>query len=300
MNAHVDNTRALSDLAHKVDELPLLPQVLVSLLQLDVDDDDYFEEFARLAREDPALAVRVVALANSAASCPVAPMVSIREALVRVGTDTVRSLTTSLAVQRVFMPTDPSQVRLWQHSITAAVTAEAVAARTPSLGIAPDHAYLAGLLHDIGRFVMLEHASAQLLAVDDHQWDTPEHLIDADYDVFEFTHSELGYLACKHWGLPRTISDAVRTHHGGKLDLIEAGSPDAMNYCVQVADRLSFLMLTGPEIDDDTDALTAKVATRCLAPVFEGGGADARELARQLPTINATRNKMLSELGFPL
>lgn len=91
-----------------IDELPLLPQVLVRILQLNSNSEDYFEQFELLAREDPALAIRVVALANSAASAPVSPIVSIKDALTRMGATTIRNLVTSIAVQRVFLPSKPN------------------------------------------------------------------------------------------------------------------------------------------------------------------------------------------------
>ena len=300
MSAHIENHRALQAFVHKVDELPLLPQVLVRVMQLDPGADDYFDELTLLAREDPALAVRVIARANSAASCPVKPMLSLKGALVRVGADAVRSLVTSLGVQRVFMPTDPSQVRLWQHSITAAVAAEAVATFTPALGVPPDHAYLAGLLHDIGRFVMFEHAQAELLAVDHHEWDTPEHLIDADYEVFQFTHSELGFQACLHWGLPLAIANCVHTHHDSPLPSVGSGSPEALSYCVQVADRMALAVLDDRVDDVDEEALTATIESRCLAPVFDRAIADAGQLAAQMRNIDARRNSLLAGLGFGL
>ncbi len=63
----------------------------------------------------------------------------------------------------------------------------------PTLKIDPAEAYLVGLLHDVGRFIMYEHASEDLLKVDEQNWTSPEQLAAADIEVFKFTHSELGY-----------------------------------------------------------------------------------------------------------
>ncbi|MEO1247087.1 MAG: HDOD domain-containing protein, partial [Pseudomonadota bacterium] len=111
---------ALKDMEAKIDELPLLPQVLVRLLQLRPASVDYFENFESLVKEDPAFAVRVISLANSSTSAPVSPIETIRDALTRMGAVTIGALVASLAVQKVFMPTEPGQVRLWSHSILAA------------------------------------------------------------------------------------------------------------------------------------------------------------------------------------
>ena len=175
----VDNT-ALRSMSEKIGELPMLPQVLVRVMQLDAAADDYFERFETLVMEDPPLAVRVIAFANSAESSPVASIKTIREAITRMGMARVGALVSSLAVQRVFVPTRPNQVRLWTHSIETAVAAREIARALPQLGVDPGHAYLAGLLHDIGRFVMFEHASDDLLKVDEHHWHTLEELVAAD------------------------------------------------------------------------------------------------------------------------
>ena len=60
---------------------------------------------------------------------------------------------------------------------------------------------------------MFEHAATNLLKVDESHWETPEQLIEADVEVYEFTHSELGYRACARWQLPETIGEIVRLHH---------------------------------------------------------------------------------------
>ena len=130
---------ALKQMEGKIDELPLLPQVLVKLMQLDSASDDYFDEFEKLVKEDPTFAVRVIALANSASSAPVSPITSIRDAITRMGASTISSLVASLAVQRVFMPSKPGEVRLWTHSILAACATEHVAKIATALDVDAGH-----------------------------------------------------------------------------------------------------------------------------------------------------------------
>ncbi len=228
----------------KVDELPLLPQVLVRILQLNPDSDNYFEEFGKLTKEDPAFAVRVIALANSASSAPAVPVATIRDAMTRLGAAVIRSHVASLAVQQVFMPTKPNEVSLWQHSVYCAFSAAKTAELAPGLEVDPAEAYLVGLLHDIGRFVMFQHAPPNLLAVDESQWETPDELIEADVAIYKITHSELGFKACKHWRLPDSICDVIRRHHTPIEKQIIPGSIDALIYCVQVADNLCLSLLT--------------------------------------------------------
>ena len=298
-DAEHNRTETLKQMEAKIDELPLLPQVLVRLLQLEPTAEDYFESFEGLAKEDPAFAVRVIALANSATSSPVSPIETIREAMARVGATRIGALVASLAVQKVFMPTEEGQVRLWAHSIYAAVAAEAIAGRCPALGLDSGKAYLAGLLHDIGRFVMLEHAASSLKAVDESLWSTPEELVAADVEVYKFTHSELGYLACKHWSLPDELSRAVRDHHTALGAVVEPGSLDALNFSIQVADRLCMNALECDGFEAlDADLRVSILDSECLAPVSKSRIITPEMLDLIVPFAKRDGSALLSNLGF--
>jgi len=283
----------------KIDELPLLPQVLVRILQIDPESENYFEEFGKLTKEDPAFAVRVIALANSSASAPVAPVVSIREALTRMGVATIRSLVASLAVQRVFLPTKPNEISLWQHSVFTAFTAAKIAELVPKLKIDPAESYLVGLLHDIGRFVMFEHAAPELLAVDESQWETPEELIEADVQVYKFTHSELGYRACVHWQLPETICEAIRLHHTPIEGKILAGSPEAQQFCLQAADRLALSLLQSDDFDGlPEEAREQRIADTCLTSEMCRSILPPAQLVQHVDGLYADSKQLLGGLGF--
>ena len=283
----------------KIGELPLLPQVLVRILQLDPNSDNYFEEFGKLTKEDPAFAVKVIALANSASSAPAVPVVSIRDALTRMGAHAIRSLVASLAVQRVFYPTKPNEVRLWQHSVYAAFAAAQIAEMARGFKVDPAEAYLVGLLHDIGRFVMFEHAAPNLLKVDESHWETPEQLIDADVEIYKFTHSELGFLACGHWQLPDSIGEVIRRHHAPIEDEIAPESIDALLCCVQVADRLSLSLLQREDFADiPDDVRTQRVLEDCLITEQLVTLLPADNLTARLDQIHADSANLLSGLGF--
>ncbi len=290
---------ALHGMEKKIDELPLLPQVLVRILQLDPKSDEYFEEFEYTAKEDPAFAVRIIALANSAASSPVAPISVIRDALARMGATTVGSFVASLAVQRVFMPTEPSQIMLWKHAISTAVGAQRVAELVPQLQVEPAHAYLVGLLHDVGRFVMFEHAPKQLLEVDEHNWQTPDDLETVDVEVFNFTHSELGYLACVHWGVPDQIAEIIRHHHTPIEGEILPQTPDATTFCVQVADRLAVTLIDSPDFDSLTDdERDERIAMFCVKSTEERALLPVDRLSGQVTTIRNESERIMEGLGL--
>lgn len=292
---------ALHSMENKIDELPLLPQVLVRILQLDPKSDEYFDEFELTAKEDPAFAVRIIALANSAASSPVEPIAVIRDALARMGATTVGSFVASLAVQRVFMPTEPNQILLWKHSISTAVGAQCVAKLIPELQVEPAHAYLVGLLHDVGRFVMFEHAPKQLLEVDEHNWQIPDDLDGVNVEVFNFTHSELGYLACVHWGVPEQIADVIRHHHTPISGRVIPHSPDATTFCVQIADRLSVTVIDSADSDEiSDDEQKSRIAGHCLTRKEERRLLPVDRLLAIVDSIKAESRQLMEDLGLQM
>ncbi len=290
---------ALDAMERKIDELPLLPQVLVRILQLSSAQDDYFERIDQLAREDPPFAVRLLALANSASSSPVSPIKSIRDALTRVGAATITSLVASLAVQRVFVPSCPSQVALWTHSVSVAVAAEMIAEAVPLLKLDSGQAYLGGLLHDIGRFVMFEHAPEHLLKVDESHWSSPEALIAADVEVFKFTHSELGYLACSHWGLPGDLTEIVRRHHEELNGAFKPGSIEAYIHCIGIADRLDVFLFQQQQVEKlSSDELLEIIEQECLGSSEVEAIVKAELLASRVEDIKMQSERLLNGLGL--
>ena len=294
-----DANSALLSMENKIDELPLLPQVLVSILQLDADSINFFEEFGKLTKQDPAFAVKLIALANSASSAPTVPVVSIRDALTRMGTQAIRNLVASLAVQRVFLPTKPNEVRLWQHSVYTAFAAAQIAESAPNIDVDPAEAYLVGLLHDIGRFVMFEHAAPNLLKVDESHWETPEQLIEADVEVYKFTHSELGFKACQHWHLPESICDVIRLHHTPIESDIVPGSLEALLFCVQVADHLCLSLLQREDFDDiPADEREQRILAECLKTDQQRKLLPPQVVAAKLDVIRSDSQELLSGLGF--
>ena len=162
----------------------------------------------------------------------------------------------------------------------------------------PGEAYLAGLLHDIGRFVMLEHAAPNLLKVDESNWGTPEELIQADLDIYKFTHSELGYLACKRWSVPDKIASVVREHHKALAGPIKPGSSDALCFCVHMADRLAIAAIEKRIGQDELAKAVAEVIQVSIPRGSPNDLVSAEALLKQIPKIDAESQRLLSGLGF--
>ncbi len=199
----------------------------------------------------------------------------------------------------MFLPTKPNEISLWQHSVFTAFAAAKIAEILPELGVNPAESYLIGLLHDIGRFVMFEHAAPELLAVDESQWQTPEQLIEADVEIYKFTHSELGYRACVHWQLPESICEAIRIHHTPVEGKILPGSPEAQQFCLQIADRLALSVLQRDDFKDMSEAdREQQIVDTCLIREECRSILPPAELVQHIDQLFDDSTQLLDGLGF--
>jgi HD-like signal output (HDOD) protein len=139
---------------------------------------------------------------------------SVRHALSLLGLDKVRNAVLGMSIttmwKKVKMPASWSMARFNMHSAASGVLCDLLAQRLP-VGY-PEGAFVAGLLHDVGRLVIAlglpqQHEQIMLLRKDGRT-----HL-DAEREVLGFTHPEVSAQALQLWNLPEQIQDAVLRHH---------------------------------------------------------------------------------------
>lgn len=228
-----------SKLARHLDDLPVLPGVVSRLLALDPADDDHADRVSELIEAEPNFSARLLAYANSAVSAPASPVVSIPAAVTRVGSLGATDLVLTLGVTTVFVPRDSWDRSLWRHSIQVAIVARALTAAIRPPDVTPEAAYAAGLIHDVGRFVMFQHAPADLRRIDEGSWSTPDELITVENEICGLNHADIGALACESWGIPDLVVEAVRRHHD-RIDGEPTSSVERVEHLIAVADLLVF------------------------------------------------------------
>ena len=137
---------------------------------------------------------------------------SVQKAITRLGTRAVTELLTTLSALRVFVPKTDADKRLWTHSVEVAIASCRIAAEA-RVDVAPGALYLSALLHDVGRFMILEHAAELLGDVDESTVDKPEDIAHLERSKCGIDHAELGALAAVAWELPDRIVDFIGSHH---------------------------------------------------------------------------------------
>ena len=212
-------------------KLPSLPEVALKIRNALADDDVSVAEIARLIGSDPALAARIVKIANSALFYRGSrPITSVSAAVSQLGHRMVRNAALSYAAQQVFIGYGSEPVRafltsIWQHSVHTAALAHMLARVRTKLN--PDDAFLAGLLHEVGKLYILMRVQDKIELVSSEA---------AFQSVVDEWHPRLGRAVIQSWMLPADLALAVGEHQTCTL---EAPEPPRLTNVVAVANYLA-------------------------------------------------------------
>lgn len=200
----------------ELSRMPALPQVLGRLLHELNSESLHLRNLSELIRQDAALTVKVLAVANSSAYKRRNAIESIDQCVNLLGQKMVKVIAISISMRQFLNDLSGTASfhfgRYWQHSLITAFLAQAIARKIGYPN--PEEAYLSGLLHDIGKLVLLAvegRTYAEMLE---------KHGEDEDFSAretaaFGVTHSEVGEALVLRWNLDPLMADAVRHHHDG-------------------------------------------------------------------------------------
>ena len=139
--------------------LPQLPQVMIRLIQACGNEKTSIEELSQIISADPALSSKLIQIISSPYVNLPKAVNSIKTAVVYLGLDTIRNIAISTSAMRFFSVSRDvpgfDVNAFWYHSYKCAVVARKLAVEDQLSN--PDEFFLAGLLHDIGRLVLIEH-----------------------------------------------------------------------------------------------------------------------------------------------
>jgi putative nucleotidyltransferase with HDIG domain len=193
-------------------DLPPLPAVAVKVLRLLSNSDIGMKELGECIRSDPAFSSELLTLANSALFGFRAEIKTVLQAIVLLGSQRVKALALVIGMKGYLADARRMPVLLasWRHSLACALIAEELATAAMA---DKDFAYLAGLLHDVGRLalgVKKPREYAQLLS---SGLENQLEVMARERELFGFDHCEAGRLLARSWKLPPAFAEAAFHHH---------------------------------------------------------------------------------------
>ena len=240
-------TDCLEALLRQVRDLPPLPAAVLRVLELTDDPNAGAADIARALATDQALAARTLKLANSAFYGASRRVATISEAVVTLGLRTTRNLVMATGCREMLEQNVAGYAlppgALWRHSLACASAAQALAVQARIR--ATEEAFVAGLLHDIGKVVLNTYLREQFVPVLIRARSGGIPFAQAEQEILGFDHAEAGARLLERWNLPSSLVSAVRYHHAP----LEAEGPSPLPCLVHVADAVCLTLGIGLGLD---------------------------------------------------
>lgn len=223
-------------------ELPLLPQVASRILAMVYDPDAEAAKLAALIHQDQALAAHVIRIANSPAYMTRNPVVSLQHAVSMLGMNLMSELAFSASIKgsAFKVPGWDDEVKgLWHYSLASGAYAKEIA-RMRRFNV--ESAYLCGLLHGIGRPVVLQ----TLVALSREQGTTLSK--ELMHQLLDGYYIQVGLLVADDWGLPPPVVESIGFHVD--YNYAKTAKQECMTTCL--AGRLAKQFLDPEVLDEAT------------------------------------------------
>ncbi len=240
----------LQQVVQMTEEFPAPPTILNRILELTNDPATQAEQVAEVLATEPAVAAKVLKQSNSAFYGRSRRISSIHDAVVMLGFYTIRSLVVATAAHSLYFrckETHNLRHTMWEHSLATAIASRMVARTLRNVN--PEVAYIAGLLHDVGKLVLLDRWPHRFVQVVEQQNDASVASLEIELEQFGFTHPLVGAVLIDRWLFPQPLVAAVALHH--EVDSLHE-IPGIVHYANKYVSHQGYNLYTVSQ-----DALTA-------------------------------------------
>jgi HD-like signal output (HDOD) protein len=209
----IDEERRLRLKILQTECLPPIPDALIKLMEIIQNDEASTGELESVILQDQALSAKVLRVANSAYYGFCGRITTISRAIVTIGFHEVQNICLCALLLEQFLSNRAdreAQRHLWQHAFTTATLARSIAQQRPWMN--RDEAYIVGLLHDLGRIVLMVHSSEEYHRIEQLrvQRNIPAYLAEKKLGI---THTKVGKWLAIKWHLPELYQNVMEFHH---------------------------------------------------------------------------------------
>jgi HD-like signal output (HDOD) protein len=197
-------------------KLPVYDPVALKLQEAIASKTEDILEIEQLIMSDQAAAAEVLRAANSPFFCGLSPVRTIRNAIVRLGTQQMRRLVILVSERAKYKAHHPDLqgmlIELWRHASTTALASQWLSKRLRSTGI-EEICFIGGLLHDIGKLIILRAVDE----IRESEGDVSPLKRDVLDSILQTAHCGLGYKLLMGWNVPPIYCQIARDHHSEGL-----------------------------------------------------------------------------------
>jgi len=205
----------LKQIIMTIRDLPAMPHVASKVLELSSDPDTSAARLQQVIADDQAMTARILKIANSAMYACSRRIKTLSEAIVMLGFNSIRSLVVTSAARNLYSTGSArmglKERLLWEHSIGTAFACRLFAERKhPALR---EEAFLAGLMHDIGKLVLNLQIPDRFEEVVQIVYNENREFHETESEMLGFDHARVGSLLVNKWKLSPVLEEVIGLHH---------------------------------------------------------------------------------------
>lgn len=261
--------------------LPSMPRAAQKAFELSINPDADARDFVEVIQADEGLSARIIKIANSVYFDRGRTTETIEQSVFVIGLTELRSLLNANTLSDLFPMRHPLREQFWANAIATAIGSKILAQR-----LLPDQtgtAFLGGLMHDIGKLLMLQQATKEYELVVQLVREKGISFAEAETERFVFTHCEVGQLMGKQWNFSPELMTVLRCHHDpwSQMEILER-RPIGVPRIVQIADLIAHTLRIGHQVP---------------VPLFqERCEAELRTLWKALPLTDPERDDLMQNI----
>ena len=230
----------IEEMIDKINKFPSLSHNTLNII-LSIDEEhSTLSDLTKKIESDAEMVEVVLKQVNSAHYNIKGGVSSIDPAIMLLGFNTIRNLACLGSIVNYYRSHSRRGYdlkRLMRHSIMVGCCAKVVAKRS---GLNSDIAFVVGLLHDIGQFVIAVSLPNELARIVDYKDEHGCYASDAEKAILGIDHAKIGEYLAKKWHFPKVIFEPIGNHHN-----IFGSGPSLMSDTIHVADVLGHALQSG-------------------------------------------------------
>ncbi len=191
-----------------------LPEIFMMINEVVNDPTSSFSDISRVVNLDPALSARLLKIVNSSFYSFPSNIDTVTHAISVIGTEQLHDLALATTILSTFkgIPDTIVNMNLFgRHSMGVAIIARNLAIHCRETN--PERFFLAGILHDIGRLIILENLPEESKEIVSRQTEVGGIMWQIEREVLGFDHADVGAALARAWKLPLSLEEIIGNHH---------------------------------------------------------------------------------------
>ncbi len=218
----------LTRLVTQMKTIPSLPTIYNEIMEEIQKPDSSLHVVGEIVSKDIGMSAKILQLVNTSFFGVAHHVQSVEQAVALLGLDIIRSLVLSFNLFEKFKDNKvnlPTLNRVWNHSMEVASYAKLLSENFGLDSKQVDYSYIAGMLHDIGKLILISEVPATYLSIRKDSEESGTQLYVKEVEAFHTSHAELGAYLLGLWGLQQPIIEAIAYHHTPSLSNSDCLTP---------------------------------------------------------------------------